>query len=104
MEPVIVSSGNVFEDLELPEPEERLAKAELARKIAEIIKKRHLSPDETAKILGVDQSKVSAIMHGRLAGFSFERLFQFLIALGRDIQITVKSKPRSRERGELQIQ
>ena len=104
MESVTVSSGNVFEDLDLPEPADRLAKAELARKISEIIKKRHLSQTETAEILGVDQPKVSAIMHGRLAGFSFERLFQFLIALGRDIQITVKSKPRSRKRGELRVQ
>ena len=104
MESVTVSSGNVFEDLDLPEPEDRLAKAELARKISEIIKKRRLSQAETAEILGVDQPKVSAIMHGRLADFSFERLFQFLTALGRDIQITVKSKPRSRARGELRVQ
>ena len=39
----IVGSGNVFEDLGHPRPAEALAKAELARKIAEAIDKRRLT-------------------------------------------------------------
>jgi len=37
------SSGNVFADLGVANPEEALAKAELARRISQIISKRHLS-------------------------------------------------------------
>jgi len=33
-----ISSGNIFADLGLPNPEERLAKSELARQINNIIK------------------------------------------------------------------
>lgn len=103
MKDVTVSKGNVFEDLGMSEPADRMAKAELARKIAEIINKRHLNQVEAARLLGVDQPKISAIMNGRLAGFSLERLFQFLNIMGRDIQIVVTQKPRSRKIAGLQV-
>jgi len=103
MEEIINSSGNVFEDLGLSEPSDRLAKAELARELAEIITKRHLSQTEAAQLLGVDQPKISNIMNGRLSGFSLERLIQFLNSLGRDVQIVVKQKRRSQSKGGLKV-
>lgn len=103
MKDVTVSKGNVFEDLGMSEPADRMAKAELARKIAEIINKRHLNQMEAARLLGVDQPKISAIMNGRLAGFSLGRLFQFLNIMGRDIQIVVRQKPRSRKNAGLHV-
>ena len=93
---VEVSSGNVFADLGLPNPEQMLVKAELARKIGEIIETRNLTQIEAAEILGIDQPKVSALTRGRLTGFSTERLFRFLNALGNDVEIAVKPKPESR--------
>lgn len=103
MKDITISKGNVFEDLGLAEPADRLVKAELARKIAEIITKRHLNQTEAAHLLGMDQPKISAIMNGRLAGFSLERLFQFLNIMGRDVQIVVTQKPRSRKNAGLQV-
>ena len=103
MEDIITSSGNVFEDLGLSEPADRLAKAELARKIAEIITKRHMNQADAAKLLGVDQPKISNIMNGRLSGFSLERLIHFLNLLGREVQIVVKQKPRSQAMGGLKV-
>ena len=97
------SSGNVFADLGLPRPEETLAKAELARKIAEIIGQRRLSQVKAAKLLGIDQPKVSALLRGRLSGFSTERLFKFLNALDRDVDIVIKRKPRSRRRAKVRV-
>ena len=93
---VQVSSGNVFADLGLPNPEEMLVKAELASKIGEIIETRSLTQMDAAEILGIDQPKVSALIRGRLAGFSTERLFRFLNALGSDVEISVKPKPEYR--------
>jgi len=89
---VQVSTANVFADLELSNPDELLAKAELARQVAQIIHKRHLTQVEAAEILGIDQPKVSALMKGRITGFSTERLFKFLNALGFDVEIVVKRK------------
>jgi predicted XRE-type DNA-binding protein len=93
---VQVGSGNVFADLDLPNPEERLIKAELARRISEIIRQRALTQIEAAELLEIDQPKVSALTRGRLNGFSTTRLFRFLNALGSDVEIVVKPKPESR--------
>ncbi|MFB2769786.1 helix-turn-helix domain-containing protein [Pelatocladus sp. BLCC-F211] len=93
---VHVGSGNVFADLGLSNPEERLIKADLARKISETINSRKLTQTEAAEILGIDQPKISALSRGRLAGFSTERLIYFLNALGNDVEIVVKPKPESR--------
>ena len=100
---VEASSGNVFADIGVAEPEVVLAKAELARRIDQIIRARRLKQVAVAKILGVDQAKVSALVRGRLAGFSAERLFRFLNALGHDIEIVVKQKPRSRKRAHVTV-
>jgi predicted XRE-type DNA-binding protein len=93
-----MSGGNVFADLGLPNPEEALAKAELAHKIAELIGTKRLTQKQAAELLRVDQPKVSALLRGQLAGFSLERLMRFLLLLGQDIRITVRksAKPRAR--------
>jgi predicted XRE-type DNA-binding protein len=89
------SSGNIFADLGLADSDELFTKTELAIQISKIIKHRHLKQKEAAEILGIDQPKVSAILGGKLNGFTLERLFRFLNALGRDVEIVVKKKPRS---------
>jgi len=100
---VEASSGNAFADLGVAEPELALAKAQLASEIGQIIRARRWTQVEVAEILGVDQGKVSALVRGRLAGFSTERLFRFLNALGRDVKIVVSQKPRSRKRARLTV-
>lgn len=97
------STGNVFEDLGLSVSGERLAKADLAAKIAQIISKRHLSQAQAAELLGITQPKVSAILNGRLRGFSLEKLLHLMMALDRDIEIIVKRKPRTKNHGELRV-
>jgi len=100
---VFEGTGNVFADLDLPDAEERLAKAELARQILNIITQRGLTQSQAAEILGIDQPKVSALIRGKLSGFSMERLFHFLNALGLDVQITLKEKSQSRQQGSLTV-
>src|SRR5262249_34878628 len=84
------SSGNVFADLDLRNPEELLAKAELVQRICAIIAERKLTQIRAAAGLGIDQPKVLALMRGKLDGFSLDRLFRFLNALGRDVEIVVR--------------
>jgi predicted XRE-type DNA-binding protein len=98
-----VSSGNVFADLGLPNPEEALAKAELAQKIIVLIRKRGLTQIQAAKLLGVDQPKVSALTRGQLAGFSLERLMRFLLRLGQDIKITVQENPHAQSQARVLV-
>jgi predicted XRE-type DNA-binding protein len=93
----VVGSGNIFEDAGRPDAKEALARAELLRQITSIIRHRHLTQVEAAKILGTTQPIVSDLMRGKLSKFSFERLFAFLVCLGRDVEIVVRPKPRSRK-------
>jgi len=96
-------SGNVFADLGLPHPEERLAKAQLAHAIARVIAQRGLTQRAAAALMGIDQPKVSHVLRGQLADFSTERLVGFLTGLGRDVEIVVKTAPRSRKQGRLRV-
>lgn len=72
------SSGNVFADLGLPDPEERLAKALLSRAITNAVKQRGLTQAEAARILGTTQPKVSDLVRGNLGSFTMDRLFRYL--------------------------
>jgi predicted XRE-type DNA-binding protein len=98
-----LGSGNVFADLGLPNPEEHLAKAELASRIDAAIRQRRLTQAAAAQLLGVDQPKVSRLLRGYLTNFSVERLMHFLTLLGRDVEIVVKPVPRSRRQGRLMV-
>jgi len=89
----VVSSGNVFADLGFENPEEELARADLAIKINRIIQDRGWTQERAAEALGVDQPKVSALVRGRLGGFSIDRLTRFLNALDYDVTIQISPKP-----------
>jgi len=96
-------SGNVFADIGLSNPEERLAKADLEIRISEAIRARRLTQTQAARILKIDQPKISRLFRGQLSGFSTERLMHFLTLLGRDVEISVKRAPRSRRQGRLRV-
>ncbi len=89
-EEVVVGSGNVFEDFGYPHPEVARAKADLALQIRKIIEKRKLTQAQAAKLMGIDQPKVSDVIRGRLAKYSLDRLMRFIVALGKDVAIQVQ--------------
>lgn len=93
------SSGNVFADLDKDTSEEKLAKAELARQIAKVIKNRKLTQKQAAEILGIDQPKISALVRGKLRSFSLERLIRYLNILGQDVRITISPSQSKCQRG-----
>ena len=116
-EQVIRSSGNVFADMGLPDAAELDTKARLGAALNLIVERQQLTQAEAVKIeggrnraalvvaltqaeiataLGINQPKVSALLHYKLEGFSVERLMHFLVALGLDVEIVVKPKPHSR--------
>ena len=101
--PVTASTGNVFADMGLAEPEEELTKAQLASHIRLAIKRRRLTQVAAAALMGVDQPKVSALLNGRLTNFSSDRLMRLLTALGQDVEITVRMKPRNRTHGRIRV-
>lgn len=90
----------MFADLGLPNPDLALAKAELVQRIRGLIAGRKLTQAKAAELLGLDQPKVSALVRGRVEGYSIDRLFRFLNALGQQVEITVRPvAPGGRTRG-----
>lgn len=75
----------------------------LAREIAEAISARGLTQCEAAELLGTAQPKVSALMSGRVEGFSLDRLVKYLNLLGEDIHIVVLPKPAEREHARTRV-
>ena len=90
-------STNVFEDLEYPDAPERRAKLRLAYALNGVLEHRGLTQTAAATLLGLSQPKVSALRNYKLAGFSVERLMTLLNALGQDVEIVIRNKPRSRQ-------
>jgi predicted XRE-type DNA-binding protein len=98
-----VGSGNVFRDLGLRDADELDAKANLAIRIARIIDRRGLTQTRAAKILRIDQPKVSAVVRGHLEKFSLERLCEFLTRLGCDVDIHVREKSKKATPGRMRV-
>lgn len=96
-------STNIFEELDFENPEEELLKADLTHEISKIIKKRHLTQAQAAKIMATDQPRISSLLSGRTDLFSVEMLLHFLKALGQDIEVVVKPKPRNRKLAHLSV-
>jgi predicted XRE-type DNA-binding protein len=95
-ERIISSSGNVFADMGLPDAVELDTKARLGATICRIVERRKLTQSEVAALLDINQPKVSALLHYKLEGFSVERLMRFLTALGHDVEIVIRARPRAR--------
>lgn len=92
-----IGSGNVFEDLGYPNPEEMLLKSQLTSIIEKEIETRGLTQIEAGKILGLDQSDVSRLLNGKLRAFSVARLFLFLNRLGYNVELKV-AQERNKKR------
>jgi len=89
----------VFADLGIPNPDLALAKAELVRRIRDVIAEQKLTQAKAAELLGLDQLKLTALVRGRVAGYTIDRLFQFLTALGQRVEITVRPNAKNPEAG-----
>ncbi len=93
----------MFADLGFPDAEERQTKLRLAYAINQILEEGHHTQAAAASLLKVNQPKVSALQHYKLDGFSVERLMTFLTALDRDVEISIRKKPRSRTVGKIKV-
>ena len=98
---VVPSSGNVFADLGLPSQEQDMLKVQIAMAISASIEKRKLTQVEAAKIVNSDQARISDLLRGRLKDFSVDRLIQFLVLLGKDIDIKISGN--SKQKGQIRV-
>ena len=101
--PVQRGSRNVYADLGYANEDDMLVKAQLVAKIAELIRLKGLTQERAARILGLTQPKVSALLRGQFRGVSERKLLNCLTSLGRDVQIVIKEPPGRRAEGRLTI-
>ena len=101
---VEASSGNVFADLGLAEPETRLAKAELARIIRRQVESAGWKQQQAAAVLGLTQPDVSDLLRGKLRRFSMERIETLLLRLGMDVRIQVVERSSNRDQADVTVE
>jgi len=99
----VKGSGNVFADLGFANADELALETELLRRIIAIIRDSRLSQRAAARVLGIDQPKVCALMNGNPRGFSVSRMIRLLAALGQDVEIRIRPKARSRARAVIRV-
>ena len=89
-------TGNVFDDLGLPDADERKLRVQLAARLNDLIEAEGLTQVQTAKRLGISQPHVSELKHYKLQRFSSERLLHCITLLDRDVEIFIR--PRAGDR------
>ena len=97
------SSGNVFTDMERPDSEVHLLKAELVTSIDKIVRQRGLKQVEAAKLLGLSQPDISRLLQGNFREYSVERLLRLLTVLGRDVKMVIQ-KSSQHQQGRLSVE
>lgn len=98
------SCGNIFEDLGLPDPEWRLARADLARMLREIIRERELTKKQTIALLGLTPSDLDDLARGRHEEFGIDQLMRLMLALGMDIRIQIAPRASGKTRAEISVE
>jgi predicted XRE-type DNA-binding protein len=103
MKEIEKGSANVYADLGMTDAGEMLVKAQLATKIAEIIKHSRMTQVQAAELLGMPQPKLSNMLRGRFRGISEAKMLECLTRLGRDVQIVIKAASRLRKTGQVSV-
>lgn len=81
---VTKSSGNVFADLGLPNPEKDLEKSKLIGEINSVIKERGLRPIQVSGLLEIFPSRVLELIDGKISKFTLEELIDMLNKIGEN--------------------
>jgi predicted XRE-type DNA-binding protein len=95
-------TGNVFADIGTPNADEHALKADVAIKIGMLIESKKISQTQAAKLTGISQPDLSRLLRGHFEGFSMDRLFQAILSLGSDVEITLK-RPAGNRQGRARV-
>ena len=90
-------SGNVYQDLNIPDADVRQLKAILAAAIMKTLDKKELSVRKAQRLTGVPAADFSRIRTADLERFSSDRLMTILNKLGSRVDVSVRVKERKRE-------
>jgi predicted XRE-type DNA-binding protein len=94
---------NVYADLGYRAPETMRVKAQLVRRITELLAERGMTQAEAATVLGIPQPKLFKMLRGQFRGFSLYKLMVCLTHLGQDVHIIISPGPDQRSTGRLSV-
>jgi predicted XRE-type DNA-binding protein len=99
-----ISSGNVYEDLDMENAAEMLVKAQLASTIQDILDSRGLTQTQAAELMGLPQPKLSCLLKGQFRGISEFKMMDCITRLGRDVRIVIgNEQPNVTARGRVAV-
>lgn len=98
---VTYSTDSAFHALGLPDADDLVLRAELMRRIGEIIAVRDLTQVQAGKLMRMDQPRVSALLKGKIGKFSTDRLLKALSDLGQDVELRIT--PARKGKGRLHV-
>ena len=79
----------VYEELSFPDAAEMAVKARLAMKVAEALLVRGWTQQESARVLGMSQPKLSKMLRGEFRGVSEMKMMDCLVRLWHGVKIVV---------------
>jgi predicted XRE-type DNA-binding protein len=87
---LVRGSGNVFRDLDLPNPDLEQLRSILAAQIVKTLDRRHLTVRQAAELTGIAAADFSRIRNIKLGRFTVDRLMTVLGRLGQQVEVNVK--------------
>ena len=90
------SSGNVFEDIGIPNAGLYALKADLGILLIHLIAAKSLTQTKAVALLGIGQPELSRLKGGNLAHYSVERLLGFLNKLNQRVEIRIKPSTKTK--------
>ena len=91
---IIRGSGNVFRDLDLPNPELEQFRAVLAARIIKVLDQTGMSVRKAQQVTGTAAADFSRIRQANLSRFTVDRLMGILHRLDQQIDVSVKMRSR----------
>jgi len=85
-------SSNIFADIGLPDPDKRLAHAQIGVQVLKIMQDRKLKEQEMAILLGIKRSEVSHLLSGRFNRFTTDQFLDFLKRLDQKVIMQVSHR------------
>jgi predicted XRE-type DNA-binding protein len=85
-------SGNVFRDLgfDKAEADNLKLRSELMMRIEDFYRKSGMTQAQAAKVLGLTQPRLNALLKGRIGLFSLDALVNVASRAGLDVRLVVK--------------
>ena len=100
-EPVSYDTDSAFHALGLADADDLQLRADLMQSVGRIIADRRLTQTQAGKLMDMDQPRVSALLNGKIALFSTDRLLRALSDLGQDVEVHIV--PSTASKGRLRL-